>query len=135
MKRITEARALLERECTTDRIEIARYAFTPKEKIEVLRQLDREILELLEDEVEIIREIEHADEFNQEVLEFLLRVKDLELTTGATSATSRGIGTDHHNTCLPKLTVCGFDGDITQWLPFWDSYEAVVHLNPSLSDV
>ena len=77
-KRIAEANSLLEREGTPDRIEIARYAFTLQEKIEVLRQLDGEILELLEDETEIIREIEQADEFNQEVFELLLRVKDLE---------------------------------------------------------
>ena len=36
---------------------------------------------------------------------------------------------------LPKLTLKSFDGDITAWTPFWDSFKAGVHDNPSLSDV
>ena len=44
MKRITEAKALIERESTSERIEIARYAFTLQEKIEVFRQLDKKYL-------------------------------------------------------------------------------------------
>ena len=36
---------------------------------------------------------------------------------------------------LPKLTLKSFDGDITAWTPFWDSFKAGVHDNPSLFDV
>ena len=38
------------------------------------------------------------------------------------------------NARLPKLTLRPFDGDITQWLPFWDGYEAAVHANTDLSE-
>ena len=36
---------------------------------------------------------------------------------------------------LPKLTLKKFNGDITNWTTFWDSYESTIHLNPELSAV
>ena len=36
---------------------------------------------------------------------------------------------------LPKITMKKFDGNITQWLPFWSHFEAAVHSNEDLSDV
>ncbi|XP_060570545.1 uncharacterized protein LOC132728870 [Ruditapes philippinarum] len=36
---------------------------------------------------------------------------------------------------LPKLTIPNFDGDLTNWQTFWDSYESSIHLNSTLSDV
>ena len=35
---------------------------------------------------------------------------------------------------LPKFTLKSFDGDITAWTPFWDSFKAGVQDNPYLSD-
>ena len=36
---------------------------------------------------------------------------------------------------LPKLQMPEFDGEITEWQTFWDSYKSTVHLNATLSDV
>ena len=36
---------------------------------------------------------------------------------------------------LPKLSLRKFDGDLTSWATFWDSYESLIHLNPDLSSV
>lgn len=36
---------------------------------------------------------------------------------------------------LPKLTTRKFNGDLTRWVTFWDSFESAVHNNPSLTDV
>ena len=36
---------------------------------------------------------------------------------------------------LPKLSLPTFGGDVAQWQSFWDSYEAAVHSNQTLSDV
>ena len=36
---------------------------------------------------------------------------------------------------LPELLLSKFDGDVTTWHSFWDSYESAVHNNASLSDV
>ena len=36
---------------------------------------------------------------------------------------------------LPKLTLRSFNGDITKWTSFWDSYESAIHNNGNLSDI
>ena len=36
---------------------------------------------------------------------------------------------------LPKLTLRHFNGDMTQWSTFWDSFESAVHKNKSLSNI
>ena len=94
---------------------------------------------MLEEEGEITAKIEQADTYSQSLFELLLRVKDLEATSGVTptpptSSSSReqvGVGSAR----LPKLNLCSFDGDILQWLSFWDSFQAAVHSNTALSDV
>ena len=34
---------------------------------------------------------------------------------------------------LPKLIIQPFDGDITGWTSFWDSYNSAIHTNSALS--
>jgi len=36
---------------------------------------------------------------------------------------------------LPKLTLRKFNGDLTKWMPFWDSYIFSIHENPGLSTI
>ena len=36
---------------------------------------------------------------------------------------------------LPKLTLKKFNGDLTKWTPFWDSFESSIDHNPDLSEV
>ena len=36
---------------------------------------------------------------------------------------------------LPKLEIPCFSGEKLKWAEFWDSFEAAVHLNTSLSEV
>ena len=36
---------------------------------------------------------------------------------------------------LPKLEIPSFNGDTLRWTEFWDSFEATIHRNSSLSDV
>ena len=36
---------------------------------------------------------------------------------------------------LPKLTLRDFNGDLTMWTTFWESFESAVHRNPSLSNI
>ena len=35
---------------------------------------------------------------------------------------------------LPKLSIPPFNGELTTWTPFWESYEAAIHKNLDLSD-
>ena len=36
---------------------------------------------------------------------------------------------------LPKLTIPSFEGDITKWTPFWDSYESAIYHNTGLTAI
>ena len=36
---------------------------------------------------------------------------------------------------LPKLSIKKFNGDLTKWVTFWDSFDSSIHKNPSLSNV
>ena len=36
---------------------------------------------------------------------------------------------------LPKLSIRKFNGDLTKWVTFWDSFNSSIHLNPSFSSV
>ena len=36
---------------------------------------------------------------------------------------------------LPKLELQSFDGNMMNWMEFWDSFERNIHLNSSLCDV
>ena len=36
---------------------------------------------------------------------------------------------------LPKLSLKRFNGDLTRWIAFWDSFESSIHHNADLSDV
>ena len=36
---------------------------------------------------------------------------------------------------LPKLSIKPFDGNVTTWTTFWDSYSAAIHDNPTLTEM
>ena len=36
---------------------------------------------------------------------------------------------------LPKLSIKKFNGDVTKWIAFWDSYNSSIHSNPTLSSI
>ena len=36
---------------------------------------------------------------------------------------------------LPKLSLKKFNGDLTQWVTFWDIFESSIHSNPSLTRI
>ena len=40
-----------------------------------------------------------------------------------------------HQAKFPRLTLKRFNGNITNWIAFWDSFNSAVHSNPSLSNV
>jgi len=50
--------------------------------------------------------------------------------------TVTGAAAVHDNVIrLPRFNIPMFSGDILSWEPFWDSYDAAVHSNTTLSDV
>lgn len=55
--------------------------------------------------------------------------------TPSTTPTSKGEGPISSKARLPELTIQSFDGTLTNWISFWDSYKAGIHSNPDLSEV
>ena len=104
------------------------------------KKLDNAILDDLQDEGAMERDMEEADEFK------LKSKKTIDKIDAVLAPTSRGlpISLGHAPSetrsmslrpKLPKLTIKKFEGDITTWKSFWDIYESAVHNNEELSDI
>ena len=131
-----------------DLAKLAQLKLTLTEKLETLRRLDQEILDLTkEDGLE--DEIEQADSYKEGVYAALVkidtfcegrpktpprvtpvRMPEREMLAPATAERTTG-----RHVKLPKLTIRPFNGTVTDWTSFWDSYEAAIHLNSELSVV
>ena len=98
-------------------------------------------------EEELVREIEQADEYKENVYRALTSIdKTLAVTSAPASSTAHVTTTPSMHARsptpprsgrakLPKITLPRFSGDIMKWTTFWDSYESAVHSNDELSDV
>ena len=114
-----------------------------EEKLTVRNSFDREILDLV-DESAVTDEIEQSDIFEEGVYEVLIEIESgcntatpavRATTTATTTDTTTATTTGTIKVKLPKLSIQPFSGDIIDWTSFWDSYEATVHSNTSLSGI
>ena len=124
-----------------DRTELAQLKMSLAEKLETLKQLDAAILEHTDD-ANLEEEITRTDEFKANIYSAMAK---LDLASSATPpAAATAAGTDTAPTPaattpaadsikLPKLTIDPFDGELTKWTPFWDSFESAIHGNGRLS--
>ena len=120
---------------------------TLKERLDTLKTLDEEILELIEADEEISTEIEEAGKYRESVHEMivnidsLLEAKPMNETMSMSMSESQQLSTPGHcqptikHGKLPKLTLKQFDGQPCEWQAFWDSFKCAIHENPGLSDV
>ena len=150
-KRLAEVNGLMGTEGGEDRprpdsLKLAQLQMALKEKLEVLKQLDGEILDLLASEEDIATEIEQADDYNHNIYEALVRMEEVLTPTGGNGRSSPGSrsGTEggaaetsptQLKAKLPELTLRKFDGDIIQWVTFWDAYKSAIHTNAKLSNI
>ena len=100
-----------------------------------VRELDEEILDLIEDDEELEADSNEAFLFDLEVKnrEEKLRLflqKNVEDTLTATSSVNRATGVK-----LPKLTLQSFDGDAINWKTFIESFDAAVDSKEHLSNI
>ena len=108
-----------------------------QEKVEIIGKLDEEILNGIDDEEKLMKDIEEADAFRQEIYDAIIQVDAVLSRSVEPKFNERGSA--HRSTPirpkLPELTLNKFEGDITTWTSFWDAYESAVHNNAALSDV
>lgn len=144
------------------RATLALYRSSLKEKLDVIQGLDEEILEFSTEE-EIVHEIEETDLFRSHV-ELVLARLDEALAAIAPQAAQASAHTSKETPPpnetlqsvshvssnaspknlvhdvepqikLPKLVLKKFNGDITKWCSFWDSFEAAIHKNSKLAAI
>ena len=122
----------------TDRLSLLK--LTLSEKLDVLKGLDAEIIEMTpEDGLE--DEIGQSDEYKERLYDALTRINKAigpAPSTMAPSMETRSAEPTLDRTArvkLPKLSLPHFNGDLTRWTTFWDSYESAVHNNRELTDV
>lgn len=117
---------------------------TLNEKLEVIRTLDAEVIELIEDEEALTNEIQQADTYRESIHSYLLRIEAALGTPAATLSIGRATLPTAGETVtaptsttvkLPRLKLKAFAGDLTEWTPFWQSFKAAVHSNTSLTPV
>ena len=114
---------------------LAQLKLSLEEKLETLKQLDTEMLELTGEE-ELENEIQQADEFKDEIYSALVKLRPASVSAPVlVTTTSRVLPPSDDRIKLPKLTIPPFEGDITQWMPFWDSYDSAIHKNSSLTGI
>ena len=124
----------------TDLARLAQLRLSLEEKLETLKLLDSEILDLTEDDLE--EEIQQADTFKDGIYSAMVKMDRLKDVPDAASAAAREPRTaappthDRDNRIkLPKLSMQPFSGDVATWTSFWDSYNSAIHQNSSLTDV
>ena len=134
-------------------------------KLEVLTPLDAEILELTPDDIETeIDHADQYQENIQRTLSKLNKALHVitaptskepphrvdpppSRSPPTTTPPGSPISSDHPTgepptppvrgtkVKLPKLTLPHFNGNLTKWTAFWDSYESAIHSNDELSEV
>ena len=120
-----------------DGTKLAQLHLSLGEKLETLKQLDGEILELTEDG-NLETEIQQADEYKERIYSVMVKLDEQKSRSAPATATaaSPAVSAAHapdNRVKLPKLTIQPFEGDVTKWTPFWDSYDSAIHQNTSLA--
>lgn len=125
----------------SDRKRVSQLKRILDEKLATLKQLDEEILDMVE-EAAVADEIEQADSCKEQIFAYLI---DLEESLSKSSPPS-GTGSTTHTSGLasassgarvklPKLAIRPFDGNITKWTSFWDSFVSAIDSSPGLSTI
>ena len=115
-----------------------------QEKLDVLRQLDGDILDRVGDE-DLASEIEQSDIYREGIYAAIVDIDRLCAGTnlpphppapGPVLVAVDPVAPPRGNRVrLPRVTIRPFNGDITTWTTFWDSYDAAIHQNSDLSDI
>ena len=116
-----------------------------KEKVETLRLLNNKILALYKDD-EIEEEIEEADGFRETFQLAFGRIEAAlssqpscaHLTDASnveSASTEEAVGISKPRVTLPKLGLKKFNGDVSKWHPFWDTFQSTIHNNSSLAAI
>lgn len=114
--------------------DLSRLKMCLNEKLQTLKQLDSEIVELVE-EGELETDITGADGYKENVFRALTQIDKAMRQPAADPPPVATPPPVSGKVKLPKITLPRFGGNLLKWSAFWDSYESAVHTNRGLSDV
>ena len=132
---LSQIDVLLEQE-SPDLSKLSQLKLSLHEKLETLKLLDGEMLDLVEEE-ELTSEIEQADAFKEGIYTAVIKI-DKRVGEARVSSPETHESVDPRSSDrvkLPKLVLHPFSGDITTWTTFWESYESAVHRSRDLSNI
>ena len=129
----------------TDNSKLPVLKITLKEKLEKLSTLDQEIADLMDDDDTVAEDMEEADEYKQKIHAAINSIDGALVPPAIPAPTVVTPGVPARadplpsgpapRVRLPKLIIQPFEGDITKWTSFWDSYNSAIHTNSALSGV
>ena len=134
----------------TDKNVLKQLRDTLSEKLEALKLLDKEIVEVLSNseaedaEQQLEKEIQETDDTRAELQKIILDVNDTlfealpSLPQGQSTPSNLSMNATPKQivrAMLPKLEVKRFNGKIQEWQEFWDSFDSSVNQNDALSEV
>ena len=104
-----------------------------EETLDNLRRFDNQIAAIL-DPGDVTKDIEDAEAIKDEIFVAMAQVDNALVAprVGGTPASTAAVGAPTVAK-LPKLQLKHFNGSLTGWSSFWDTYKTAVHLNTSLS--
>ena len=123
-----------------------------EDKLEVVREIDKDILDKMSgiDEIsdeEIEMEITNATDIVDNVNRRILKIRKLcceavKAEVGSLTSAHSDIGNgshssrrNHRSARLPKIVINKFEGDPKEWQSWWDTYNSIIHENDDLSPV
>jgi hypothetical protein len=121
-----------------DKARLSLLQLTLKEKLETIKTLDSEVVELIDDEGLLADEIEQADSYRETAFAALIRINQSSVTPPVATGVHAPIAPSDPRSSrvkLLKLQLRSFGGDLTKWVSFWESFESAVHDNKDLSDI
>ena len=97
------------------------------------KQLDADILE----EGNVEDETQRADDFKRYLYSSMVKLDSVlsAMPMPPTIIAPSTPVTPADRIKLPKLSTESFNGEVTKWTTFWDSYDSAIHQNSSLNDV
>ena len=117
--------------------------------------MDRDVVELQEDDSIIDKEVSESCEFTSTIYECIVELESVLAVKEALEGSQKSVSTPQSASCsesagtlstrqpprtptyakLPKLELKKFSGNAIEWYPFWESFESAVHKNANLYEV
>ena len=103
-------------------------------KIKVIKTVNDELCDLIDDEEELERLFRSLTDFEISTSENMTKLQQMIKVEQPTTEREKSKKVNKHSVKLPKLSIKPFGGDIIEWCSFLDSFNSAIHQS-SLSDV